>query len=76
MANSVIERVEADRLWVEVKVFRQYHSLMLQCVPDAREVANLIAINTARIGAEQGPKNAPLLDLCVRSVCGQRDGLC
>jgi hypothetical protein len=67
MAGSVLENVEKDRLWLEVKVFRQYHSLMLQCVPDAREVANLIAINTARIGTEHGQANPALLALCIRS---------
>jgi len=66
LASSVSESIEADRLWVEVKVFRQYLSLMAHSVPDAREVANLIAINTGRIGAEEGRRNRPLLELCIR----------
>ncbi|MEQ1802645.1 MAG: DUF2254 family protein [Gammaproteobacteria bacterium] len=66
MADSVLEDVEKERLWLEVKVFRQYLSLMLQCVPQAREVANLIAINTGRIGAAHGAANRALLELCIR----------
>lgn len=66
LAPSVIEQIEGDRLWVEVKVFRQYLSLMAHCVPEAREVANLIAINTHRIGVEHGVGNRALLELTIR----------
>jgi succinate dehydrogenase hydrophobic anchor subunit len=66
MAPSVLAEVEEQRLWFEVKVFRQYLSLMTHCVPDAREVANLIAINTNRVGVQEGAANRDVLDLCIR----------
>ena len=66
LAPSVLAEVEEQRLWFEVKVFRQYLSLMTHCVPDAREVANLIAINTSRVGVREGTHNPDLLGLCVR----------
>ncbi|HTK99917.1 MAG TPA: DUF2254 family protein [Pseudomonadales bacterium] len=66
LAPSVLSEVEEQRLWLEVKVFRQYLSLMTHCVPDAREVANLIAINTNRVGVQEGARNPDLLSLCIR----------
>jgi hypothetical protein len=66
LAPGVVEKIERDRLWLEVKIMRQYLSLMAHSVPDAREVANLIAINTARIGGEQGTGNPALLALCIQ----------
>ena len=62
----MLAEVEEQRLWLEVKVFRQYLSLMTHCVPDAREVANLIAINTGRVGVQEGATNANVLGLCIR----------
>jgi hypothetical protein len=66
LAREVLAEVEAQAMWFEVKVFRQFLALMLHSVPNAREVANLIAINTGRIGTTQGRDNANLLVLCVR----------
>ena len=66
LAGSVLEEIEAQRLWLEVKVFRQYLALMTHCVPDARDVANLIAINTGRVGVHEGGRNRELLGLCIR----------
>ena len=66
LARSVLSEVEKQRLWFEVKVFRQYLSLMAHCVPDAREVANLIAINTGRVGVAESKRNRDLLGLCIR----------
>ncbi len=67
-AHSVLEEIEGQRLWLEVKIFRQYISLMANCVPDAREVAYLIAIKTADIAMTQGARNRPLLELCIKCV--------
>ena len=66
LAQSVLGEIEQQRLWLEVKVFRQYLALMTHCVPDARDVANLIAINTGRVGIHEGKPNADLLGLCIR----------
>src|SRR5262249_46353125 len=66
LAPVVTTAVARDRLWVEVKIFRQYLSLMLHCVPERREVANLIAISTARVAIAHAATNRPLLDHCIR----------
>lgn len=66
LAHSVLDEIQTQRLWLEVKVFRQYLALMTHCVPDARDVANLIAINTGRIGVAEGGRNPELLALCIR----------
>jgi Predicted membrane protein (DUF2254) len=66
LAQSVLTEIEQQRIWLEVKVFRQYLALMTHCVPHARDVANLIAINTGRIGVGEAKRNADLLNLCIR----------
>jgi len=66
LAPSVLDEIEGQRAWLEVKVFQQYLALMLHSVPDAREVANLIAINTGRVGVQFGKSDPELLTLCIR----------
>jgi Predicted membrane protein (DUF2254) len=68
LAHSVLQEIEEQRLWLEVKIFRQYISLMANSLPDAREVAYLIAINTADIATQQGARNRALLELCIKCV--------
>jgi len=59
--------VEREALWLETKVFRQLYSLMAQCAGHARDVANLIGINTGLIARDLGPDNQNLLMLCIRA---------
>ena len=66
LAPSALEEIRTGRLWFEVKIMRQYLALMNQTVPGARDVANMIAINTQRIGAVGTTENSPLLDLVIR----------
>jgi hypothetical protein len=47
---SNLTQIEETRLWVEVKVFRQLLALLPVSVPKARDVANVIGINTRKIG--------------------------
>lgn len=51
--SSVVD-LEREGLWVEVKICRQFIGLVRFAVPDSRDVANLIAINTRRIGMIPG----------------------
>jgi hypothetical protein len=64
LAHSVLGEIETQRVWLEVKVFRQFLALMVHSVPQAREVANLIAIDTRRVGAQHC--DGELLALCIR----------
>jgi hypothetical protein len=65
-ADSV-EVVEREKIWLETKIFRQLFSLMTQCADRARDVANLIAINTGQIAKDLGTDNRGLLRLCLRA---------
>jgi Predicted membrane protein (DUF2254) len=66
LAHSVLGDIETRRVWLEVKVFRQFLALMVHSVPHAREVANLIAIDTGRVGTRHGKDDGNLLELCIR----------
>jgi hypothetical protein len=50
MAPVVLDEMLGDRLWVEVKIFRQYQALFTSSLNRARDVCNIIALNTQRIG--------------------------
>lgn len=67
LTEDSVAQVEADRIWLETKIFRQLFSLMVQCAGDAREVANLIAINTAQIARDFGTADHKLLQLCIKA---------
>jgi len=67
LAPESMAEVRAQGIWLERKIFRRYLSLMGQCAIHARDVANLIGINTQRIASELGPDYPELLELCMRS---------
>jgi len=58
--------VRDTRLWFEVKIMRQFLALMNQTVPESRDVANMIAINTQRIGIAIADRDPALLELIIR----------
>jgi hypothetical protein len=62
-----MEEVRRHGVWLERKVFRRYLSLMGQSAIHARDVANLIGINTRRIACDFGRAHPHLLELCIRS---------
>ncbi len=64
LAPEPLKAIEEQGTWVEVKIFRQYLSLIPHCIPDARDVANLIAIRSERIG--RLAKSDVLRRLCIR----------
>lgn len=66
LAPSALSQIDSDGTWVEVKIMRQYLSLMGQSVPNSRDVANLIGINTERIATMSIDQSPQLLDLCIR----------
>jgi len=67
LAPESMAEVRAQGVWLERKVFRRYLSLMGQCAVQARDVANLIGINTQRIAVRFGAEHPHLLELCLRS---------
>ncbi len=66
LAPSALDEIRDTQLWFEVKIMRQYLALMNQTVPESRDVANLIAINTQRIGVLAAELNPALLVLVIR----------
>ena len=66
LAPSALSEIRDGGLWFEVKVMRQYLALVNQTIPHARDIANVIAINTERIGIAAGEENPNLLTLCIR----------
>ena len=53
LAPSALNEIRETRLWFEVKIMRQYLALMNQTVPESRDVANMIALDTQRILLEK-----------------------
>lgn len=67
MAPNVLERVTKRRIWLEMKVLRQYQTLYSEALNRMRDMNYLIAINT-RLIAEAALKqgNKELFDLAVK----------
>jgi len=67
MSPGIQEELTRSRLWVEMKVLRQYHTLYGDALNGMRAVAYLIALNTHRIGSGGLARGRPdVLDLTVR----------
>lgn len=67
LTDDALAEVEAERIWLETKIFRQLNALMSQSAGHARDVANLIGINTGQVAKDLGTENPDLLWLCIRS---------
>lgn len=67
LAPETMAEVRREGVWLERKVLRRYLSLMGQSAVHARDVANLVGINTRRIATECGDAHPHLLELCVRT---------
>jgi hypothetical protein len=66
LAPGALKEVHDTRTWFEVKIMRQFLALMNQTVPDSREIANMIAINSKQIGDFAASSDPALLSLIVR----------
>jgi hypothetical protein len=67
LTEDALADVEAERCWLETKIFRQLNALMSQSAGRARDVANMIGINTGQVAKDLGTDNPDLLWLCMRS---------
>lgn len=52
LEDVTLKEIEAQKLWLEVKIFRQYQSIFTDSLNQVREACYMIAINTREI-AEQ-----------------------
>jgi hypothetical protein len=67
MAPSVLETVTERRIWLEMKILRQYQTLYNEALNRMRDMNYLIAINTRTIAEEALQSgNAELFDLAVK----------
>jgi quinoprotein glucose dehydrogenase len=66
MAPVAMAEIREQRIWLETKVLRQYLALFSESLGDARDVANLIALETRRLGVESIEHHPALLDLVTR----------
>ena len=66
MDRTVVAELVSERLWFETKVLRQYHSIFSESLITARDIANLVALNTRRIGVDSATERPALLGLTVR----------
>jgi hypothetical protein len=66
MDRTVVAELVSERLWFETKVLRQCHSIFTESLVVARDIANLVALNTRRVGAEAAADHPALLRLTVR----------
>ena len=60
-----LKEIEEQRVWVEVKVMRQYLALLALAVPASRDVANLIGISTKELSIATAEQDH-LLNLHIR----------
>ena len=68
LTPSALGEIERSGTWLEVKIMQQYLSLMSECVPVARDVANVIAIHTHRIATGPGRTRPGTRALCIRCM--------
>jgi quinoprotein glucose dehydrogenase len=66
MAPSATAEIREQRIWLETKVLRQYLALFGESLGDARDVANLIALETRRLGVDAIASHPHLLGLVIR----------
>src|SRR5262245_412564 len=66
MAPVALGEIREQRIWLETKVLRGYLALFGESLGDARDVANLLALETRRLGVEAIGHHPALLDLVIR----------
>jgi len=66
MAPVAVAEIREKRIWLETKVLRQYLALFGESLGDARDIANLIALETRQLGVESIGSHPALLDLVIR----------
>ena len=68
MAPVALAKIGEERLWLEVKILRQYLALFTESLNRARDVCSLVALNTRRVSAAAMHTRPELLSLCIRRI--------
>jgi len=66
MAPAMVDEIESQRTWFEMKILRQYHALFTESLNRMRDISYLIALNTRRIVSVAPRQGGDLFDLAVR----------
>lgn len=67
MAPHVRDDLVRKKLWLEMKILRQYHTIFTSGLNRMRSIGYLVAVNTHRIASEAlTGQRLELFDLCVR----------
>ncbi len=66
MDPAAMTAVVEEKIWFETKILRQYHAIFAESLGEAREIANLVSLETRRIAAESVAKHPALTRLCIR----------
>jgi hypothetical protein len=66
MDPIALEEVSEKRLWFEMKVLRQYHTIFVTALNRVRDVCYLIALDTRRIARGTGRDHPELCELAIR----------
>jgi len=66
MDPTVLRSLVDERIWFETKIMRNYYTIYGASLIEARDVANLIALNTCRIGSHAAREQPAVLALAVR----------
>jgi hypothetical protein len=66
MAPPATAEVRAERVWLETKVLRQFLALFTESLGGARDIANLIALETRRLAVDAMARHPALLSLGIR----------
>lgn len=66
VAPAVLDDIEASGTWLDVKILRQYQTLFSHSLNDARDICNLIALNTTELALYGLRERSDLLHLSLR----------
>ena len=63
LEDSAIQRINAQSLWFEYKIFSQLHATVDLVIPRLRDVTNLVSIRTRQVAVKAADHNPDLLSL-------------
>ncbi len=66
MAPGVQRDLTDRKVWMEMKVFRQYHTIFVEALNRMRAIAYLVALNTHRIASDSRHGRPEVFELSVR----------
>ena len=66
MSPMLVDEIQEQRTWFEIKVLRQYHALFTESLNRMRDVSYLIALNTRKIANLGRQDGDDLFDVSVR----------